>query len=247
MNRWRLDIEYDGTNFSGWQLQPGERTVQGVVEDAVEVFCTHPARVTSAGRTDAGVHALQQVASFVTHVERLPRSVVGGLNGNLPDDVAVVAAQVVAAEFDPRRTPHVKQYRYRWLDRPAISPLRRNRVWHVRRALDVAAMAAAVSSLIGEHDFSSYRAAGCSAKHPVRIVESARVERRGDEVVLELEGRAFLRYMVRNIAGTLNEIGRGKYDSEHLGEVLARRDRSAAAATAPARGLTLASIRYLET
>ena len=245
MTRWRLDLEYDGTHFAGWQIQPGERTIQGVLEDALEALCTHAVRVGSAGRTDAGVHALQQVASFETHVQRSPKGVVGGLNTHLPDDVAVLDAQVVPDAFDPRRTPHTKQYRYRWLDRLPRSPLRHDAVWHVRRSLDVAAMADALPCLLGEHDFTSFRAAGCSAKHPVRIVEGARVERRGDEVVFEVEGRAFLRHMVRNLAGTLNEIGRGKYPPGHLDEVLAARDRSAAGATAPARGLTLAWIQYL--
>jgi len=246
MTRWRIDLEYDGAGFAGWQLQPDERTVQGVLEEALAVFCGHPVRVGAAGRTDAGVHALQQVATFVTSATRSPDAIIGGMNGNLPSDVAVIAARPVPDAFDPRRTPHVKCYRYRWLVRSAPSPLRRGSVYQVRCALNAARMHEAVGCLAGEHDFSSFRASGCSAKHPVRIVEAVRVSSRDDEVVLEIEGRAFIRYMVRNIAGTLFEVGRGRYDADHVAAVLEARDRSRAGPTAPAKGLVLAWIRYLE-
>ncbi len=242
--RWRLDIEYDGTDFSGWQIQPGERTIQGELERALAEICIHPVRVSAAGRTDAGVHALQQVTSFVTEVERTPKAIVCGLNRNLPDDVAATSAQIVPDVFDPRRNPHEKTYRYRWLDRGERSPLRRKFVWRLRREVDVDGMNAAAASLLGEHDFTSFRAAGCSATHPIRTLDAIRVERRDDEVVLEVEGRAFLRHMVRNIAGTLYEVGRGKFGADHLARVLAARDRSRAGATAPPQGLVLASIRY---
>jgi len=244
--RWRLDLEYDGADFAGWQLQPGERTIQGVLEAALEVICGHPVRVGAAGRTDAGVHALQQVACFQTSTPRMPREMVGGLNANLPEDVVVVTARPVPDAFDPRRSPHVKCYRYRWLVSDGRRPLRRRAVWQVRCALDAERMDAAVQALIGEHDFSSFRASGCTAKHPRRIVEAARVFAREDEVLLELEGRAFLRYMVRNIAGTLYDVGRGRCGVDHLATVLEARDRGRAGRTAPPQGLVLAWIRYLD-
>jgi len=222
------------------------RTVQGVLESALETILGHPVRVGAAGRTDAGVHALQQVASFVTSVERRPESILGGLNANLPRDLAVVAAARVGDDFDPRRSPHVKCYRYRWLVRDTRSPLRRQSVWQVRWALDAARMDQAARCLVGEHDFTSFRAAGCSATHPVRIVESVQVREEEDEVILEIRGRAFLRYMVRNIAGTLAEVGRGRIEPEEMAAILQARDRSKAGPTAPSKGLVLAWIRYLE-
>jgi tRNA pseudouridine38-40 synthase len=244
--RWRIDLEYDGGGFAGWQLQPNVRTVQGVLEQALETILGHPVRVGAAGRTDAGVHALQQVASFVTSVERRPEAIVGGLNANLPRDMVVVSAIRVGEDFDPRRAPHVKCYRYRWLVRDMRSPLRRRAVWQVRWPLDPKRMDRAARCLVGKHDFTSFRAAGCSATHPVRVVESVQVRQHQDEVVLEIQGRAFLRYMVRNIAGTLAEVGRERIEPDDMAAILQAEDRSKAGPTAPSQGLVLAWIRYLE-
>lgn len=242
--RWRIDLEYDGTGFAGWQLQPAARTVQGVLEEAIEGLVGHPARVHGAGRTDTGVHAEQQVAVFDTAVQRDARGIVGGLNARLPEDVACIVAARVPDDFDPRRAPHAKTYRYRWLDRPARSPLRRHRAWHLRQRLDDEAMAHAITALRGTHDFSAFRAAGCSATHAVRTIEGALVERHGDEVHLVMQGTGFLRHMIRIVAGSLHEVGRGRRSPAWLAEVLASRDRAAAGRTAPAAGLTLESITY---
>lgn len=244
MTRWRIDLEYDGSDFAGWQVQPGERTIQGEVARAAETLLGEPVTLSGAGRTDAGVHARQQVASFSTTVERHPAGVVGGLNANLPLDVACTAAVIVPDDFDPRRAPHAKRYVYTWLDRPARSPLLRNRVWQVKRRLDHEAMHEAVACLVGTHDCSSFRASGCSSTHPVRTLEHAEVFREGDCVGLALHGTGFLRHMVRIVAGTVHEIGRGRRPVSWLAEVLEAHDRTKAGPTAPAGGLCLEWIRY---
>lgn len=244
--RWRIDLEYDGAAFVGWQLQPAGRSVQGVVEEALERLLGHPVRLRAAGRTDTGVHAEQQVAVFDTEVERPERAVLAGLNGLLPEDVACIAASRVPADFEPRHAPHIKRYRYRWIDRPARSPLRRGRAWHQRHPLDHEAMDRAARLLEGRHDFSAFRAAGCSATHPVRTVECCRVERFGDEVHLVAEGTGFLRHMIRIVAGSLTEVGLGRRPPEWLAEIRDGRDRERAGRTAPAHGLTLERIVYLE-
>lgn len=242
--RWRIDLEYDGSAFVGWQLQPRGRTVQGVVEEALARILGHPVRVQAAGRTDTGVHAEQQVVAFNTPVQRDARAMVRGLNGNLPEDVACLAAEQVPLAFDPRRAPHTKRYRYRWLDRDVRSPLRRHRAWHVTRPLDAERMHEAVQALVGQHDFTTFRATGCSAAHPIRTLERAAVERIGDEVHLIVEGTGFLRHMIRIVAGSLTEIGQGRRPPGWMGDILAARDRRQAARTAPAHGLTLDWIRY---
>lgn len=244
--RWRIDLEYDGAGFAGWQVQPGQRTVQGTVAEALERTLGHPVDLSGAGRTDAGVHAWQQVASFVTEVAREPRGMVGGLNAQLPDDVACRFAAPVPDDFDPRRTPHTKRYEYTWLDRGPRSPLLRGRVWHVRQRLDHAAMARALTGFGGTHDFSSFRAAGCASEHPIRTLEHAELVRDGDLVRLALHGTGFLRHMVRIVAGTLTEVGRGVRDPAWLVHVRDAHDRAIAGRTAPAEGLCLAWIRYHE-
>lgn len=244
MMRWRIDIEYDGTPFAGWQVQPEQRTVQGCLTEAARQFLGEAVGVEGAGRTDAGVHAVQQVAAFTTSVERPLSSIVPGLNAHLPDEIAVVHASVADQDFHPRHSPHTKCYRYRWLDRGVRSPLRRSRVWCVRDSLDVQAMASAVDAMRGTHDFSSFRAVGCSSKHPVRTIEGASVTRVGEEVHLELLGTGFLRHMVRIVAGHLYEIGRGSRAPEWLAQVRDHKQRDPAARTAQPGGLTLQWIRY---
>lgn len=244
--RFRLVLEYDGADFAGWQLQPGVRTVQGVLEEGLEVLFREPVRAHPSGRTDAGVHALRQVAHFDAALARTPEEVLKALNGLLPPDVAVVEAAEVPPEFDARRWAHAKTYRYTWLDRPARSPLRRRHVWHVRGPLDVRAMNSAARSLVGRHDFSSFRASGCTAEHPVRHLAAATVRRHGDEVHLEVRGTGFLRHMVRILAGTLLEVGVGKRPASWVVGVLRAQDRTAAGRTAPAYGLTLVDIEYGE-
>ena len=243
--RWRIDLEYDGAPFAGFQIQPGRLTVQGAVEVALATLFGHPIRLHAAGRTDTGVHARHQVCVFESDVPRTGAQVLAGLNFRLPQEVACVSAEPAEAEFDPRHSPHTKTYRYTWLVRAARSPLRRGRVWHIRAPLDVEAMGAAARTLVGEHDFTSFRATGCSSTHPVRTVEDADVARGpDDEVLLRMRGTGFLRHMVRIVAGTLYEIGRGERASGWMADVLAARDRSSAGRTAPAEGLLLEEIEY---
>lgn len=244
MSRWRIDLEYDGRDFAGWQAQPNTRTVQGVLESAVEAVFQVPARVHGAGRTDSGVSARQQVACFNHAVERPARAVMHGLNRFLPDDVVVLAAREVPKAFHPRHSPHHKVYCYSWLVRTARPVLARGRCWHSRADLDVAAMHEAVAPLQGTHDMSSFRATGCSSAHPVRTILHASVTSRGPWVELRLVGTGFLRHQVRIVSGTLMDVGLGRRPIAHMAEVLAARDRSAAGRTAPAEGLMLEEIVY---
>lgn len=243
--RWRIVLEYDGTDFEGWQIQPGRRTIQGELEAALARILGHPSPVLVSGRTDAGVHAEGQVAAFDAAVERSADAIRAGLNGELPPDLACVRAEPAVPDFDPRRWAWGKTYRYTWLDRPSRSPLRRRRAWHVR-PLDEEAMRPGAAHLLGVHDFSSFRAAGCGAAHPVREVAAISVHRVGDEVRLEVKGHGFLRHMVRIIAGTLTEVGLHKRDPSWVLDVLRANDRSWAGRTAPAQGLTLVEVRYGE-
>ena len=247
MRRVRLVLEYDGTDFAGWQRQPGERTVQQVIEDAVGRLLGVEARVPviAAGRTDAGVHARGQVA-LVEAPRALPLSAWGpGLTGRLPPDVAVVRATVAEAGFDPRRSATGKRYVYRVWNGRRRSPLRARFSWWVRGPLDTAAMGVAAAHLVGEHDFKSFQAAGCAAKTTVRRLDRVDVEgAAGGALCFTVEGTAFLRFMVRNLVGTLVEVGHGRLDPGALPAILAARDRDAAGPTAPPQGLTLDEVYY---
>jgi len=245
VHRWRLDLEYEGTDYAGWQLQPGQRTVQGDVEQALEALLGEAVRIVPAGRTDSGVHAAHQVVHMDTSCDRTPKEMLGGLNHFLPQSIVCWHAQTVDAEFHARHTKHSKTYRYRILLRPARSPLRRDRVWHLRQSLDVGAMQAAAAMLVGTHDFSAFRAAGCQAAHPVRTLEDLIVCLSEDELHIQAHGTGFLRYMVRNLVGSLVEVGLGRQQPAWIADVLASRDRTQAARTAPASGLTLLRVSYL--
>ncbi|MCA9567530.1 MAG: tRNA pseudouridine(38-40) synthase TruA [Myxococcales bacterium] len=244
MQRWRLDLEYDGAPFAGWQIQPGAPTIQQALEDAVLGLFGEHARVCASGRTDAGVHAEHQVATFVSAVERSERAVRDGLNAGLPAAIVVTRATRVPPEFDPRRQVKTKTYRYQWLDREVRSPFLAGRAWHQRRRLDVAAMHAAVQALDGTHDFEAFRAQGCQADHAVRTIGPLRVEREGDLVCLRVQGHGFLRHMIRIVAGTITEVGQGRREPGWVAEVLASRDRTRAGRTAPPHGLTLEAVSY---
>ncbi len=246
MARTALGVEYDGSAFFGWQAQRGQRSVQAVLADAVSRVADEPVVVHGAGRTDTGVHALQQVVHFDSSASRTARQWVLGINSNLPDDVRVQWAHVVPADFDARRSALWRRYRYLLLEADVDSPLLRRRVWRVRGPLRLPAMSAAAVAWLGENDFSSFRASGCQSRTPMRRMLSVSVARHGRLVALEFAGNAFLHHMVRNLVGVLAEVGAGRAPSAWAGELLAARDRRLAAQTAPAQGLTLLDVAYPE-
>ncbi len=242
--RVAVGIEYDGSRYAGWQAQPGLLSVQSEVEAALSSVADQPVSVTCAGRTDAGVHATGQVAHFDTGVERPMRGWVLGANSLLPADIALRWAAPVAPDFHARYTAEARSYEYLILEQPVRPALERLRVCWLRERLDEAAMHDAAQCLAGEHDFSAFRGAECQARTPLRRVERIAVRRDGDVVALTVTANAFLHHMVRNIAGTLIEVGTGEREPRWVATVLDSRDRRRAGVTAPACGLYLRSVRY---
>lgn len=243
--RIALGIEYDGSDFAGWQLQEGEvRSVQGAVEQALSRVADHPVRVVCAGRTDAGVHATAQVVHFDTHAERSMRSWVYGANANLPKSVSVQWARPVGDDFHARFSAVRRRYRYVILNREVRPTFLAWRVAWEYRPLDETLMRRAARDLVGEHDFSAYRAVACQAKSPVRSLYELAVSRDRDLVILDLEANAFLHHMVRNIAGVLMDIGAGKQAPGWAREVLESRDRTLGGVTAQPHGLYLTGVGY---
>ena len=242
---YRLTIEYDGTDFHGWQLQPDRRTVQGTLEEALARLLGCPTRVAAAGRTDAGVHAAAQVVCFHSARE-IPAAILGrALNALTPDDLTVCAVDVVDDDFDPRRAARSRRYIYRIWNRAEPSPFWRRYAWHVPDPLAVDAMDVAAGTLAGEHDFAAFRGADAEpVRSTVRRVLESRLARSSGLLVYRIEATAFLKHMVRNIVGTLIEVGRGDRPADTMRDLLACRDRTRAGATAPAHGLALIEVRY---
>lgn len=239
-----LGLEYDGSRFFGFQQQRQQPTVQQVVEAALARVADHPVTVHCAGRTDTGVHAVCQVVHFDTWAERSERAWVLGANTHLVEGVSVVWARRLGDDFHARFSARGRHYRYRILNRWTRPGLLAGRVAWERRALDAGQMNAAAQHLVGEHDFSSFRALGCQARHARRRITTITVRRDGYEVVLEVSANAFLYHMVRNIAGTLIEVGAGKRDPDWVGDVLSARERVRAGFTAPAEGLYFMGVDY---
>ncbi len=244
MTRIALGIEYDGTRYVGWQRQKSGTGVQQCVEEAIAAVADETVEATCAGRTDAGVHATGQVAHFDTGRERTMRGWLLGINSNLPADINATFATAVADDFHARFSALSRTYHYLVLNRLARSSLYRHRAWWVHETLDDAAMNEAARHLLGEHDFSAYRAAGCQASTPVREVMDISVARQGCWIRVTVTANAFLQHMVRNIVGTLIEIGRGEIAPDAIPEILASRERKRAGPTAPARGLCLVEVFY---
>jgi tRNA pseudouridine38-40 synthase len=242
--RIAVGIEYDGSAYCGWQAQPALASVQAVAEEALSRIAAAPVSLVCAGRTDAGVHALGQVAHFDTEATRPMRSWVLGANSELPADVSVCWALPVAEHFHARFSAEARTYRYLILNRTARSALHARRAAWVHRPLDAERMNAAARLLEGEHDFSAFRAAECQAKSPIRRLQRLSVERQGEWIRIEATANAFLHHMVRNLAGLLIAIGRGDAEPTWAGELLATRDRTQGAATAPAAGLYFVAVRY---
>ena len=244
--RIALGLEYDGSRFHGFERQPDRRTVQGEVEEALGRIAASPVRVVCAGRTDAGVHAAGQVVHFDTGARRPIHAWVRGTNTYLPPDVAVLWARCVGGTFHARFSALRRRYRYVIVNRSTRPALLAGRAAWEYRPLDARLMRLGAQSLAGEHDFSSFRAAGCRARHPVRRVHRIEVVREGERVVIDVHANAFLQHMVRNIAGTLMAVGAGERGPGWVASVLAARDRRAAGVTAAPGGLYLMGIDYPE-
>ena len=244
--RVALGIEYDGTGYVGWQRQKSGTGVQELVEGALALVADEPVETVCAGRTDSGVHAAGQVAHFDTTAERSARGWLLGVNSNLPDDINATWAKDVDQDFHARFSAECRTYRYLILNRLARSGLFHRRAWWVHEPLDASAMQLGGNLLLGKHDFSSFRAAGCQAATAVREVTNLTVRREDCWVVVSITANAFLQHMVRNITGTLVAIGRGEEQPDWAKSVLDRTDRKAAGIAAPPQGLTFAGVRYPE-
>jgi len=244
MVRIALGIEYDGSGFSGWQWQPHRRSVQAELEQALSKVANHPVSVICAGRTDAGVHALEQVVHFDVNVERDLNAWLLGGNSNLPDEIRIIWVKQVIGDFHARYSAIARLYRYVILNRPVKSALLGKQTTWCYHLLDADVMNKAAQYLVGNHDFSSFRAHGCQSKSPVRIVYFVKVCREGEKVIIHICANAFLHHMVRNIAGVLMDIGIGKQAEDWTLALLAAKKRELGGVTAPPFGLYLESVCY---
>lgn len=242
MRNLKLTLEYEGTQYHGWQVQPGLVTIQQAIQERLARILQEQVVLVAAGRTDAGVHALEQVANFHCSSSIPADSLQKALNSLLPRDIAVTGVEEVPEDFSARFRARSKVYLYRILNRTYPSSFWRRYSWFLPRRLDVPAMERALPSLLGRHDFSAFRASGCTARSVIRTLHRADLTRQDDMIEMRFEANAFLRYMVRNIVGTLVQIGLGKRPAENLGEVLAGRDRRQAGPTVPACGLTMEKV-----
>ena len=245
MPRYRLTLEYDGAGFVGWQRQANGPSVQQALEEAVEAFCSERTVVHGAGRTDSGVHALGQVAHLDLEGEVAPERLRDALNFHLkPRPAAVLEAALAPADFHARFSALERRYRYRIVNRRAPLVLERGHAWRVPQPLDETAMQAAADRLIGHHDFESFRSSECQAENALRTLDLLQVTRRGEAVELEVAARSFLHNQVRILAGTLKQVGIGRWTPDDVSRVLAACDRRTAGPTAPPEGLTFLSVRY---
>lgn len=244
MRRIKLVLAYSGTRYHGWQVQPGAVTVQGTLEQALASITNRPVRVHAAGRTDAGVHALGQVVHFDTAAAVPLPSLQRGLNSLLPPDIVVQQATAVSPDFHARYWARAKTYAYVVYNHPLRSAFYAPYVWHISQPLNVEAMQTAAGALLGQHDFSAFRAASCSARSPVRHLFRLAVKRRRERMFVVCCANGFLHHMVRNIVGTLVEIGRGKRPVDAMPTILHSRQRQQAGPTAPPQGLFLVRAAY---
>ncbi len=255
--RYRAIVAYDGTAYQGWQAQPSGATVQQVLESALGIVLREPVRIVAAGRTDAGVHARGQVIAFDAGIELTSASAPSGragssdlarvlrsVNAVLPEDVVLRTLDIAETGFDPRHDAVQRGYRYRIWNAEVRSPFERTRAWHVRDPLDGAAMAEAAAVLVGEHDFASFQGADDVPRPSVRTVQRSDLASTGAVLVYAIEANSFARHMVRNIVGTLVDIGRGRLPVTTVPALLAARDRRIAPAPAPPQGLCLEWVRY---
>ena len=240
MPTFRMDLTWDGGEYSGWQRQPNTRTIQETVEQALQIiFPNETIVLQGAGRTDAGVHALQQVASFSIKGYRTPTLIVRGLNAKLPKDIVCTHIEQVADGFNPRYHSKEKMYRYRILMSELPCPFRYRYTWHVQRTLDVELMQQLAEIFVGTHNFDAFRAQGCSAKSTHRTITRSEIRLEGDELHFEVQGKGFLRHMVRIMTGSLVAVGDGKRSPQQIQRALRHPERSLLGQTAPAHGLWL--------
>jgi tRNA pseudouridine38-40 synthase len=245
MVRYRLTVEYDGTPFVGWQRQDNGPSVQGALEEAIFKLCGETVTVTGAGRTDAGVHALGQVAHFDLAKEFAPEKIRDALNHFVrPEPVAVLEAEIAAPDFHARFSAVARHYLYRILCRRAPPALDNGRVWHVVHELDAEAMHFAAQSLVGRHDFTTFRSSECQAKSPVKTLDKLAVRRAAGEIEITASARSFLHNQVRSMAGSLKLVGEGKWHPREVGQALAAKDRSRCGPVAPPDGLYLMRVDY---
>ena len=244
-HRIKLRLEYRGTRYHGWQVQPQVVTIQGTLEACLARITNGPVRLHAAGRTDAGVHALGQVAHFDTTSAIALPALVRGLNSLLPEDIVVLQATEVPSDFHARYSAQQKTYAYMVHNHARRSALHAPYAWHVPQSLDIAAMRTAAQALLGQHDFSAFRAASCTARSPVRCLACLAVKRRAARLFFVCRADGFLQHMVRNIVGTLVEVGRGKLPASAMAMILHSRQRQQAGPTAPPHGLFLVRVTYV--
>jgi tRNA pseudouridine38-40 synthase len=247
MPRYRLDIEYDGGPYAGWQRQAGQHSVQEAIETAFAAFCGERPRLRGAGRTDAGVHALGQVAHTDLGREWPAETVRNALNAHLQADgerIAILRVETVAAGFDARFSARARHYLYRIVNRRAPLAIEQGRAWWVPKPLDETMMAAAAQKLVGRHDFTTFRSAQCQARSPVRTLDRLEIERQGEVLLIHASARSFLHNQVRSMVGTLKRVGEGAWTPDDADAALAARDRSACGPVAPPDGLYLVRVDY---
>jgi tRNA pseudouridine38-40 synthase len=245
MSRFSITIEYDGSPYVGWQRQAGGRSVQGTIEEAIRRLSGETVTVRGAGRTDAGVHALAQVAHFDLESSFGEDTIRDGLNAHLKaEPIVILAASSVAPDFDARLSATARHYRYRILNRRSPPAVDRGRVWHVPQPLDIGTMQTGADALVGHHDFTTFRSSECQAKSPVKTLDRLALSREGDEVIVDASARSFLHSQVRSMVGTLAKVGTGAWAPERVAAALAARDRAKCGPLAPPHGLYLVAVDY---
>ena len=242
---FKLTIEYDGTEYQGWQRQKNGRTIQEVIENAINIMTGEKVSLTGSGRTDAGVHALGQTANFHCNTELGPETFQKGLNSLVPDDIVIKKCCLIDDEFHARYDAKSKTYHYNILNQRLNSAISRRYVWHIRKMLNLEAMRSAIRHIAGTHDFKAFEGSGSPRSNTIRtIINATLIELDQNNLSFQIEGNGFLRYMVRNIVGTLVEVGLGKITSDDFKTILLSRDRNRAGATAPPHGLFLVNVKY---